>query len=625
MTCVDDSHDNASRSFTDMPLPMSDSLSHGTSCVDVIARETDACEPCLAMLIDTESVDELDFREQRRDVLFYDVSDMFEDDSVLQTPMYDHGESAMIADSASDLDVLSRELLSVGVMSTTLAHEGIAHGGEQEVDTLLHVWLDATSGSDARTVLDTGVSLVEHDSSKRLPLLRRLPEFDRHLEPVGICEHCCCSSFFRLHAHLPLSGRMLGGKKHDDPEVHIQAFEQYAELKHILEEEWGEYFPHRLKEAARKCEKYVQKIKELTRRLNETPSEKRMMAWFLNGFNSKKLKEQEVPAPTKKFTELVHRALELEQQAKKEKHRHKASSSDSSTSQSSEAEKTSTSVSKSKEESKKKKKKGNWSRKIDEISKKISEISGLRGASGKCGKYEHFAAQCPKPKKSVAVEAKQPELVPVRAGTSCTVVIEELPNDTSVPSKLNPKAKEWDQQRSSWKEKGKAKEFDEWKEQREQAAKITEKLDKKKPKVPECSEARTIQRILVAITEALLLGTQNINGNALPVDSFDDSSSSGNEQDEIEVKMCQRIEKLTIELEDLRELGPKRPKLVLKELEPPKQLGPLEMGKAITIDESLEQPSAQQPNEGSSFDTDNDLSRNPLSLKNTDWRHYNNK
>ncbi|MCO5556024.1 hypothetical protein L7F22_009568 [Adiantum nelumboides] len=42
------------------------------------------------------------------------------------------------------------------------------------------------------------------------------------------------------------------GKKHDDPNVHIQAFEQYAGLKHILEEEWGEYFPDTLKEAAKK-------------------------------------------------------------------------------------------------------------------------------------------------------------------------------------------------------------------------------------------------------------------------------------------------------------------------------------------------------------------------------------
>ncbi|MCO5581729.1 hypothetical protein L7F22_035618 [Adiantum nelumboides] len=157
-----------------------------------------------------------------------------------------------------------------------------------------------------------------------------------------------------------------------DPDVHIQAFEQYAKLKHIMEEEWGEYFPFTLKEAARKwyyhylasklqvyrklkkdfileytddrgddnilCEldkikqgklsvrKYVQKIKEVTRRLNEPPSKKRMRAWFLSGFNSRKLREQDVPAPTKKFTELVHRALKLEQQAKKEKSKHRGRS-----------------------------------------------------------------------------------------------------------------------------------------------------------------------------------------------------------------------------------------------------------------------------------------------------------
>ncbi|MCO5574824.1 hypothetical protein L7F22_028617 [Adiantum nelumboides] len=104
-----------------------------------------------------------------------------------------------------------------------------------------------------------------------------------------------------------------------------------------MEEKWREYFPHTLKEAARKwyyhypasklqvykklkrafsleytedrgdedilCEldrikqgklsvrKYVQKIKELTRRLNEPPSEKRMTAWFLSGFSNRKLRE----------------------------------------------------------------------------------------------------------------------------------------------------------------------------------------------------------------------------------------------------------------------------------------------------------------------------------------------
>ncbi|MCO5558704.1 hypothetical protein L7F22_012290 [Adiantum nelumboides] len=186
---------------------------------------------------------------------------------------------------------------------------------------------------------------------------------------------------------LKIACSIFKGKRHDDPDVHIQAFEQYAKLKHIPEEEWGEYFCHTLKEAAKKwyyhysasklqsykklkrgfvleytddqgdkeilCEldrikqgklssvkKCVQKIKELIRRLNEPPSEKRMRAWFLSGFSGKKLREQEVPAPTKKFTELVHRAFKLEQQAKKEKSRHKASTSSSSSSESYDTEKT---------------------------------------------------------------------------------------------------------------------------------------------------------------------------------------------------------------------------------------------------------------------------------------------
>ncbi|MCO5557601.1 hypothetical protein L7F22_011167 [Adiantum nelumboides] len=60
-------------------------------------------------------------------------------------------------------------------------------------------------------------------------------------------------------------------------------------------------------------------------------------------------------------------------------------------------------------------------------------------------------------------EVKQPEPVPLRVITkSSGVVIEELPDEALVPSKSNhKKAKEWEQQRSTWKEKRKAKEFDE--------------------------------------------------------------------------------------------------------------------------------------------------------------------
>ncbi|MCO5598308.1 hypothetical protein L7F22_052400 [Adiantum nelumboides] len=236
------------------------------------------------------------------------------------------------------------------------------------------------------------------------------------------------------------------GKKHDDPDVHIQAFEQYAKLKHIMEEDWGEYFPHTLKEAAKKwyyhypasklqaykklkkafileysddrgdedilCEldrikqgklsvrKYVQKIKELTRRLNEPPSEKRMRAWFLSGFNNRKLREQEVPAPTKKFIELVHRALKLEQHAKKEKSRHRGKS-DTNTSETIETDQSSSSSFESSEDDRKKKKKGSWSKKIDDMSRRIFEISGLRGSTGrtekwctKCKAKNHTTEEC---------------------------------------------------------------------------------------------------------------------------------------------------------------------------------------------------------------------------------------
>ncbi|MCO5560711.1 hypothetical protein L7F22_014329 [Adiantum nelumboides] len=103
--------------------------------------------------------------------------------------------------------------------------------------------------------------------------------------------------------------------------------------------------------------------------------------------------------------------------------------------------------------------------------------------------YAHIreGKKCPKLEKPAALKVKQPEAVPVKAITrNSRVVIEQLQGDEPVPapSKLNPKAKEWEQRKSTWKEKGKAKEFDEWKDHMELATKITANLEKKKPEIP---------------------------------------------------------------------------------------------------------------------------------------------
>ncbi|MCO5590386.1 hypothetical protein L7F22_044356 [Adiantum nelumboides] len=140
--------------------------------------------------------------------------------------------------------------------------------------------------------------------------------------------------------------------------------------------------------------------------------------------------------------------------------------------------------------------------------------------------------QCPEPDKPAVIEVKQPELGPVRAITrSFDVVIEELLVDEPMSSKLNPKAKEWKQHKSTWKEKGKAKESDEWKEQREMAAKIIENLSKKKLEIPECSKARAVQRIPVPVAEALLLETKTVGTGSILVDSSKDNSDSEKEND----------------------------------------------------------------------------------------------
>ncbi|MCO5611766.1 hypothetical protein L7F22_066025 [Adiantum nelumboides] len=123
------------------------------------------------------------------------------------------------------------------------------------------------------------------------------------------------------------------GKKHDDPDVHIQAFEQYTELKHIMEEEWEEYFPHTLKEAVRKryCHYQASKLQVY----------KKLKKAFILEYTDEKGDE-----------DILCELDRIKQ-----------------------------------EDDRKKKKKGSWSKKIDDMSKRISKILGLRGSAGKIEKW----------------------------------------------------------------------------------------------------------------------------------------------------------------------------------------------------------------------------------------------
>ena len=168
------------------------------------------------------------------------------------------------------------------------------------------------------------------------------------------------------------------GRRKADPDVHIQAFEQWAKMKGVDIGEYGDFFSTTLKEAAQKwyftyppeklptyeltkrafllrfrddktdedilCElgkmkqrrstvrRYVEKLKDLTRQLESQPSDKNLRAWFLNGSNNKKLKNAEVTNATVSFEELIARALKMESKKKHRKISTDESESSSSTS-----------------------------------------------------------------------------------------------------------------------------------------------------------------------------------------------------------------------------------------------------------------------------------------------------
>ncbi|MCO5576859.1 hypothetical protein L7F22_030679 [Adiantum nelumboides] len=350
------------------------------------------------------------------------------------------------------------------------------------------------------------------------------------------------------------------GKKHDDPDVHIQAFEQHAELKHIMEEEWEEYFPHTLKEAAKKWQRRRNPGRSNTSTSDTTEIEQFSSTSSESSEDDRKQKKK--GSWSKKIDDMSRRIFEISglrgSTGKTEKWFTKCTAKNHTT-----EECTQCNYCKAFGHE--------WTNcriRIHHL-KEGKDLSMIAFASMEPiasiieqaqsaptlipvdimveaeGEAEEVMATLTSKgiltvtsvaswalcstvsDKPAITEVKQPEPVPVRAITrNSGVVIEELPVDEPASSKLNPKAKEWEQHRSTWKEKRNAKEFDEWKEQRE--------------------------RTPVPVAEAFLLETQTVGTGSIPVDSSDDNSDSEKEQDEIEIQMCQRIQQLTIELEDIR-------------------------------------------------------------------------
>ena len=90
-----------------------------------------------------------------------------------------------------------------------------------------------------------------------------------------------------------------------------------------------------MKQMKTSVQKYVEKLKDLTRQLETQPSDKSLRAWFLNDSNNKRLERAEITNATGTFEELVARALKMEISKKKHK---KTSTDDSESSASTSSE-----------------------------------------------------------------------------------------------------------------------------------------------------------------------------------------------------------------------------------------------------------------------------------------------
>ena len=131
----------------------------------------------------------------------------------------------------------------------------------------------------------------------------------------------------------------------------------------------------------------MENIKDLTKQLDSEPDDKSMRAWFINGSNSDKLKDNEVIHPTKTFDELVARALKIEKQELR-KQESDSSASDSTKSSSSKS-------SSSDEKAKKKKSTKKPSKKSEMIAQLIKQVEQLIAQRTKePAKAEKWCVKC---------------------------------------------------------------------------------------------------------------------------------------------------------------------------------------------------------------------------------------
>lgn len=123
---------------------------------------------------------------------------------------------------------------------------------------------------------------------------------------------------------------------------------------------------------------FVERLKDLTKQLEEEPTDTNMRAWFLNRSNNKKLKNAEVLTPTATFDELVARALKIEKKSRSSSDSESSDSSDSDSSSSSSSDASDTKKDRKKKKSSKKSSKPDTLKIIELLTQQIKKLTAQR-------------------------------------------------------------------------------------------------------------------------------------------------------------------------------------------------------------------------------------------------------